>query len=287
MRYEVLLRNQVVPYIGGRRLASLEQKDIEAWVTKLIGEGHGAASIGKALALVTQILNYAVDLNMLTTRNPALKVKAPTLPNRRKKSLTPEQLVALAGACGTHSSLVMFLGLTGVRISEALILRVGDIETERGYVTIDKAWTFGEDYKAIEGTTKTNQVRRIPLPTTLLKIIEPLLEGKSKDSFLFQGGKGEALNYGWFRKRYFMPAVHTLGLKGITIHSLRHTYASILIQNNAAVSNVSALLGHSSTQLTLKTYTHSHAEGMRQDIVRLDEIFSRGATDSELESVAK
>lgn len=278
MRYEVLLRNQILPYLGERKLSAIHQKDIETWVSGLLSEGHGAASIGKALALVTQILNYAIDQNMLLTRNPALKVSAPEPTNRRKKALTPDELRDLAEACAPYEVLVMFLGLTGARISEALILRVGDVDLNEQFVTIDKAWTFGADYKLVEGSTKTNQVRRIPLPTVLIEMLTPVVEGRRKESFLFQGAKGEALNYGWFRKTYFSPAIQKLGLKNVTIHSLRHTFASILIQNKAVISNVSALLGHSSTQLTLNTYTHTYAEGMRQDMAKLDDIFSSNGT---------
>jgi len=167
----------------------------------------------------------------------------------------------------------MFLGLTGTRISEALVLKVADVDLTEHSVTIDKAFTFGEDYKLTEGPTKTNQVRKIPLPLILVEQLKQLVAGRAEEEYLFKGAGGGALNYGWFRKRYFGPAVKKLGLSNVTIHSLRHSFASILIQNRAAISNVSAMLGHSSTQLTLKTYTHTYAEGLRLDISKMDEIF--------------
>jgi len=84
----------------------------------------------------------------------------------------------------------------------------------------------------------------------------------------------------WFLKLWMVQeallwvlSVKNYGLSNVTIHSLRHSFASILIQNRAAISNVSAMLGHSSTQLTLKTYTHTYADGLRGDISKMDEIF--------------
>ena len=273
MRYDVLLRNQVLPYLGKTKVAMLQKKDIEGWVTKLASDDHGLPSITKATALLAQILDFAIDRNILTARNPVKGVELPSPPKTRKVALTPVQLKALASECEPYGGLIMFLGLTGTRISEALVLKVADIDLTERSVTIDKAFTFGEDYKLTEGPTKTNQVRKIPLPLILVEQLEQHVDGRAEEEYLFKGAGGGSLNYGWFRKRYFGPAVKKLGLSNVTIHSLRHSFASILIQNRAAISNVSAMLGHSSTQLTLKTYTHTYADGLRGDISKMDEIF--------------
>jgi integrase len=273
MRYEVLLKNQILPYIGTQKFVSISSSEIQDWIAKLKKSGHGAPSVNKAYALVRQIFELAVNRELIV-KNPARSVELPTVVEKRKHSLKPDELKALARECGKYKSLVLFLGLTGTRISEALALRVGDIDLKAGAVHVDKAFTLNKSYEVIEGTTKTNQVRSIPISKTLSTVLEPLVEGKDSEAFLFTGANGGPLNYGYFRKTFFAPAVKKLGLKGTTIHTLRHSFATLLMDNQAAVSNVSEMLGHSSTQLTLKTYTHTFSDSKKRDASKLDDIFA-------------
>jgi len=140
-------------------------------------------------------------------------------------------------------------------------------------VNIDKAVTFGADYLIKVGTTKTNQVRTVPLAQTVVERLRPLVHDQEPTAYLFRGSGSGMLNYGWFRRHHFAPAVKRAGLEGVTIHSLRHTFESLLISNHAAISNVSTHMGHSSSQITLKTYTHAYPAGLKTDIAKMDEIF--------------
>ena len=276
MRYEVSLRNQILPFLGSKKLIALTSADVQAWVATLKKSGHGAASIEKAHSLLSQIYDLALDRDIVL-KNPTKKTELPTVIRKRQRSLSAAEVLQLAGECGEYRDLVMFLALTGVRISEALILNVSDVDFKAGCVYIDKAWTLDSDYKLIQGPTKTNQVRSIPLSKPLRQVLERVVGTRPKADFLFKGKKGGALSYGYFRKRYYKPAVEKLGLENTTIHTCRHSFASLLMDNNATVSNVSALLGHSSTQLTLKTYTHTFNEGMKRDTDKFDDIFGGDA----------
>lgn len=276
MRYEVSLRNQILPFIGSKKLIALTAAEVQDWVARLKKTGHGAPSIEKAHALLGQVYELALDRE-LVLKNPTKKTELPTVKKKRQRSLTVSEVVALADECHEYKDLVWFLALTGCRISEALILKVQDVDFAAGTVNIDKAWTLDSKYRLIEGTTKTNQVRSIPMSNILRDVLENAIGERTSDEYLFKGKLGGALNYGYFRKKYYKPAVEKLGLVNTTIHTCRHSFASILVDNNATVANVSALLGHASSQLTLKTYTHTFNEGLKRDTAKFDEIFTLDA----------
>jgi len=103
-------------------------------------------------------------------------------------------------------------------------------------------------------------------------------KGKLPSAWLFTGARGEPLSDGWFRKRWFNPAIGALGLGGITIHNLRHTCASLLIQQGTQITTVSRILGHSTVVQTLNTYGHYYQNDVTQSLQRLDEMLSNVRT---------
>jgi integrase len=276
MRYEVLLRNQIIPSLGKTCLVNINDEVLQKWIAKLKKSDVGAASIHKAYKLVLQILESARKMK---------KLELPKVVKKPQRSLNVTELLALAKACGPYEFLVMFLGLMGTRISEALALKVADVDFESKLVHIEKAWTFGEDYVMTMGTTKTNQKRSIPIPQALLEGLAQAVDGKSPTDWLFTGAGGELpLNYGWFRKTYFMPAVVKLGLRDISIHSLRHTFASLVISTKAPVTNVSALLGHSSTQQTLETYAHLFNHELAENMNNVSDLINKSRDEKGIEA---
>ena len=85
---------------------------------------------------------------------------------------------------------------------------------------------------------------------------------KMQSDFLFTNSAGKPLEYAWIRKNVFNPAVAAAGLEGVSPHSLRHTYASLLLDKGAPIPVVSRLLGHASPATTMSIYAHAirHAD---------------------------
>jgi integrase len=68
------------------------------------------------------------------------------------------------------------------------------------------------------------------------------------------------MDYDWLRQQILMPAPARLGLQGITLHSLRHACASLLIKLKAPAAPVSYVLGHASVKMTLDTYGNNYED---------------------------
>ena len=286
MRYEVLLKNQILPYLSDKLLVKLNQKEVQSWVAKLHKDKHGSASIGKAVALLKQILNKAYEEEIIA-RNPVSSIELPKVDNTEKRALSVADVEALAKECGKHGTLVRFLSYLGPRVGEATALKVGDIDFTASEVRISRAWTINKDYERVMSTTKTNAIREIPLPDAFVEELKAFVDGREEDEWLFVGeSKGFALNYDYFRKAVFSPATKKLGFKNVTIHTLRHTFASLAISENSPITDVSKVLGHSSSQQTLDTYAHHYKRSVKKTMNAIsklisDETCKERATDAE------
>lgn len=221
--------------------------------------GTGATTIRQCYRLLRQIMEAALVEERIT-RNPCTGVKLPKITPTEKRGLTPEELNALARACGEFGPIIMLMGTTGLRVGEALALKVEDINQQRGTIFVRRSWSKDETGKRVLGATKTGKNRKVPIAPSVLDSLQPFLESKSAEDWLFIGPRGNVMDYDWLRKSIFMPAVGQLGLTGITIHSLRHTCASLLIKLRAPITTVSHILGHASVKMTLDTYGHYYED---------------------------
>lgn len=255
--YNSQLRKHILPHLGDYRVDQITKPGIEDWVLGLSRSGVGATTTIASYKLLHQILEYGVDRGYLV-KNPGRKVWLPSRKKEPKTALTMTQLVSLAKECAEYESLVLFLGLTGLRIGEALALNVGDIDLERNLINVNKSIATGESGQLLsaEGSTKTGDSRSVPITPAIQENLEKSTRGKHSADPLFTGRGGGRLNYGWFRRAIFVPALERTGLRGVSIHTLRHTCASLLIQMGTPVTTVSHILGHASVKMTLDVYSH-------------------------------
>lgn len=282
--YNSQLKLYLLPAFGERKLASITTSDIKKWVASLSDDGVGATTIRQSYRLLHQILQAALEDELLG-RNPAIGIKLPKITTKPKDGLTAQELYALADECGPHRSLVIFLGTCGLRINEALALRVEDFDMEAKVVKVAHSWTtdeFGKKFRDengdfVPGTTKTGEERTVPLDQNTIELMKPLLAGKSPKDWVFTGVNGQALDYGFFRRKYFKPATDKLGLKNVVIHSLRHTTGSLLASLGAPIPEVSKILGHSSAKMTLDVYGHAYPAQTAAWMDKLGEHISSNA----------
>jgi integrase len=146
-----------------------------------------------------------------------------------------------------HTMVVMGL-LTGMRIGELRALHWEDIATKRGVVRVHRSL-----YKNTEQTTKTvHGLRTIKLDEGLLLLLNRML--RIGPLVFCREPKGEALSY-WACKTALAAACKAAGLKRVTWHTLRHTFASHLVMLGYPIRTVQDLLGHSDIKMTMR-YSH-------------------------------
>lgn len=273
--YLLMIKNQINPYLGDKKLVSLSSTDVRDWVGELVSRGTGAATVQKSVALLKQIMKAAFD-DELIRRNPVVGIETPAVIPADKMPLTALELGSLSKACTGFEVMVMLMGLMGLRISEVRALTAEDFDLRSWELSVRSGFTHDLEYRRIQSTTKTKAVRQIPIPEPLRDELFEHLRGMSPKSIVFKGIKGGILNDSWFRKKVFSPAVKSLGLSRVTLHTLRHTCASLLISSGASITSVSRILGHSSVVQTLNTYSHYYKEDVQASMTKLGDLYSRG-----------
>jgi integrase len=173
---------------------------------------------------------------------------------------------------------------TGLRQGELLGLRWSDIDFAGRFIHVRQNRVHG-----VTTTPKNHQVRRVDMSTQLaleLKALRRrerarcLAESVDMPTMVFASKTGGYLDVGNVR-RAFYRILTAAGLRHIRFHDLRHTFASLLIQQGESLAYVRDQMGHASIQITVDTYGHLVPGGNRAAVDRLDDAAQPDATPAQ------
>lgn len=275
-RYARELRLYILPKWGGMTLRELRPDMLQEWVGQLMDGGYPAAlpdgrdskplsarSIRNIMKVVLKgIFDYAVS-NGWIGENPVDRVIVPKIVSDddmvflsvREVELLADEAEKIGKP--VDGLLVRWQAYTGCRIGESLALKVGDVDEDRRRARIGRTWTDDGHGGSMLGTPKNGKARNIAIPRFLMPQIKAQMDGMGDDDWLFRATRGGNVWTNTWRTRIWNKAVKAAGMEdaGVTIHSLRHTYASFAIAQGADVKTLQMQLGHSSPSITLNTYT--------------------------------
>lgn len=275
-RYARELRLYILPKWGGMTLRELRPDMLQEWVGQLMDGGYPAAlpdgrdskplsarSIRNIMKVVLKgIFDYAVS-NGWIGENPVDRVTVPKIVSDddmvflsvREVELLADEAEKIGKP--VDGLLVRWQAYMGCRIGESLALKVGDVDEDRRRARIGRTWTDDGHGGSMLGTPKNGKARNIAIPRFLMPQIKAQMDGMGDDDWLFRATRGGNVWTNTWRTRIWNKAVKAAGMEdaGVTIHSLRHTYASFAIAQGADVKTLQMQLGHSSPSITLNTYT--------------------------------
>ncbi len=223
-----------------------------------------ASSVARALSSVRGFTRFLVDEGVLEA-DPAVEVSPPKLLTRLPKALTIEQVEQLLASTDGEEldrvrdkALLELLYATGARVSEAVGLNVDDLIGDEG--TTDVVRLFGKGNK--QRIVPVGSYARRALDAYLVRV-RPVLSARGKATpALFLGMRGARLSRqsAWLVIR---AAGERAGLQlELSPHSMRHSFATHLLQGGADVRVVQELLGHASVATT-QIYTRVTADALR------------------------
>lgn len=254
--YENAWRVHVKPTWDSRRIAEVRYSDVAAWVAEVSAK-RGAATVAMAYQVFARILDDAVRDRMLAS-NPARGVKLPKRPPRRNVYLTADQLRRLADESGHYRSLVLLLGVGGLRWGEAAALRVCDVDFLRRRIELHRNAVYTGPGMTL-GSLKSNKSRTVALPGFVMDALAQTAEGKGRDDLLWPSRVGGYLGPPSSKESWLSGAVRRCqkadtSFPRVTAHALRHTAASLAISAGANVKVIQRMLGHASAAMTLDVY---------------------------------
>ena len=164
---------------------------------------------------------------------------------------------------------------TGMRRGELLALRWSDLDFATGKLRIDKQiYPVGGKLVISEPKTKAAN-RTIILPPAMVEVLAEYKRGIFSDLIFPSRTKPEQpIDPGYVRKR-LQVILGRAGCKRVRFHDLRHTFATMSLENGMDVKTLSTIIGHVSSATTLNTYTHVTDEMRQKAAVNIDRGIQR------------
>ena len=291
--YRMFIDKHIIPKLGNIRLDKLRSMDIQKLYNELrsggrVREAQKEKNPGLSASYVRGIhtmlhtcLDAAVREKLLLS-NPVNDCKPPKQEKREMKTLEPEQVQAYLKAADARGLLPMFfLELTtGMRKSELVALQWSDANWKERTISVSKQ-AYKLDGKMTVMPPKTaNSVRKIALSEETLAMLKQQQkdneEGWPGSPYLFPSPVTGEMYHPDSVVNLHKKILKEAGLEHIRFHDLRHTFATLALQNGVDVKTVSAMLGHSNAGFTLATYTHTTTAAQHQAAAIMGSLVSTG-----------
>jgi len=286
--HKTYIKNVIKPRIGHFGLQKIQPIHMQSFVNNLVMEtNYSAYTVHLIFRIVSASLKKAQVLKLIK-ENPTIGI---TLPKIRKTEeinvWTLEEVNHFINEGKNvyrptrfYIACVIAL-LTGMRQGEIIGLRWSDIDFENRIIYIRQTLTQTGEIKV--GAKNNASIRNIHFPIKLIEELEihremikreRLYHGRDYENndLVICARKGNPLIPRNGRIEFY-NLTEKLGLPKIRFHDLRHTHATMLIQQNVNVKLISERLGHTDIQTTLNTYSHVLPTMQREVAEKLDEMF--------------
>jgi len=282
--YKAVIERHIVPEIGNLRLSTLRADQLNHLYRKKLEAGLSDRSVEYIHGILRRSLNKAVKWGLLT-KNPTDNASPPTVKFKQPTVWTGEQVKAFLESVKDHRWAGIFYLACGVgmRKGEVLGLPLTALDLEQGYLKVIQTLQFVSGQGLLKLEPKTDRSRRmIVLPGFVVKALKIHMARRSilsqnpnwkESGLVFTTDTGTPIAP-TNMLRLFKDKVKSAELPKIRFHDLRHTTASLLLEKNLNPKFVSELLGHSSVNLTLNTYSHIINPMNRVTADTMDEIVS-------------
>jgi integrase len=236
---------------------------IEKFLGKKRISGMNLRTLKKAALILGQVMAYAVRHNYINI-NPVRDAEKPKWSSDLAKPqvdgkfrvLTPPEIKAFLDAVEDRKFQVLLklAAFSGARAGEIYGLKWTDVDWFNNQIQIQRTFNTGKWYKP---KTKSSD-RKIDLGPAMMAELKKwkLACPPNKFNLIFPNRAGNPFSHDNVVKRHFRPALKEAGLPVIRFHNLRHTYASLLIEQGENIKYIQTQLGHSSPSITLDVYAH-------------------------------
>ena len=266
--YKGYIENHIKPNIGDIPIEKLTSLQLQKFYRLLLTEGRipriesekqPKGLSAKTVRNINQVISSAMDMavrHKLILSNPTEGCELPKVEHREMKTLPAEQLGAFlreAKESGVYELYYMDLA-TGLRRGELLGLKWEDIDLQNGIIHVRRqvARVDGE-VKELPLKTK-NSYRNISISQDAVAMLTEMEAHRSSD-YVFPSSTGGLISPDSVNNMLHR-VLKRAGLPSIRFHDLRHTFATLALQNGVDIKTVSGMLGHADPGFTLDTYAH-------------------------------
>ncbi len=217
-------------------------------------EGKSSAILNRTIGLFKRIIGFGIETKVIAF-NPISDIKYFKVSRPQRRVLTTKEITDLLDHAKQYRTIWLTFLCTGLRHSELVNLTWDDVNLDKGMISV-------------RGTKTCAAVRTIPISPGL-KVELNKIPGK-RESYVFKTGRGTQFKNNLLTR--FLQTLERAGInpKGLNIHTMRHTFATLLASNNTHPKHIQALLGHRSALTSLDIYTKVYNEDLKLTIKKIN-----------------
>lgn len=246
--------NELIKGIGDIYLSELNKNRLQSYLEERLRKVSPYA-VRRDIINFSSSFNWGINKNYLS-ENYCKGIKKPKLPERLPHFFSEDEFQKLIEIVDDTDlkDLIEFAVLTGLRQSDLISLRWSQIDFKNNNLILDNR----------NSLTKSRKVHNIPLSISALQILTKR-DIKREDKELVFTYLGKKIRQTFISKRFSKYVEEANINKKLTFHSLRHTFASWLVQKGVSIYQVSKLMTHSDPRVT-QIYSHLRSEDLRNSI---------------------
>ena len=279
--YHYTLAHYILPVLGKMRLQILNEMILERGLLQIITPQDGChkplahSMAQECLVLVRRICRYAAHLHLMLPVQieitlPKETAKSSAVLNKHEQEQVGRYVTGEPTPRKTGLLLMMQMGL---RIGEVCGLQWNDFDLTAGVLsvrrTVKRIYVANGQTKVVVQTPKTHSsVRQIPIPQGILQILNQLYSSHTPQEWFLSGNADKPVEPRCYRKSLH-SYLRRAGVPAVNPHALRHTFATTCLQAGCNVKTLSELLGHASSDITMKRYVHTCWDWKRAEMERI------------------
>jgi integrase len=261
-------------HLNDMKVIDITKADTQYCIDLMVKEGLAHSTLKGYIARIKTAFSYAINDIEIIKDNPLRNITIPEnkIANTKIKALTKNQLNGLLNKIlnPTYKLISILAGTCGLRIGEIIGLNWDNIDFVNSTITINGQWKVTDGWKHSMGSVKRqNSNRVVPVPAKTmkeLKLYKKLYPIHTTKRIFYTRTNTSGVGHN------LSDLYEKLGYD-ITVHDLRHTYATLLLSDNSIdYKTVAKLLGHD-VQETIKTYSHVNDDMMERATNTIKNIF--------------
>ena len=282
--YKAMIKNQIKPYLGDRPLSALTAQELQKFYNTIKKNGrvkpdrqHGTELADSMVRGIHMMLHKALDMAVrlrLIVKNPTVGTTIPKNNYPPKQILNDEQLERFMQRIRQDERWYDFFYTeltTGLRRGEICGLKWEDFDAENGKLKVRRSVAKRKGGGLNIGETKTETgTRTIVLPPSTAELLRKRKETAISEWIfpnIYEPEKTMHPDYAYHRLKTLLKQAE---LPLIRFHDLRHTFATMALENGMDIKTLSAMIGHVSAETTLNIYSHITDTMQQQAAARID-----------------
>ena len=290
--YQQTIRTHILPAWQDKRIDQVKRSDVIDLLLSKSAQGLAPATVTSLKAVLSSIFQFACEEGLLESNPVARLGKFIRKKDKKtgKASLTKEQTAQFLGIVKEefpkHYAFFLCAFRTGMRLGELLALAWEDVYLERNLIEVKRSYSGG-----VISSPKNGKSRLIDMSEQLKNVLLDHQKSLKKNfggnlpccspdlnrpnfnviHLVFPNRKGKPMDGENIKHRIFYKVTKQMGLLKFRFHDIRHTFASLLLQQGESLHYVKEQMGHSSIQTTVDIYGHIVPGSNRKAVNRLDD----------------